>query len=239
MFWDRSTNRTRFVGSIEGVQLGSVLPQWNLDLNVESESFRGEGELTWPGSPLALDIKEVEGPFTLEISDGRFVDIEQGGGVARILGLLNYSTFAQRLSGNFSDVLSKGVSFNRIYANVNFQSGKFEFTEPMFVEGNGLLLRVNGTVDLTHGLLDNELVVTLPVSDSLPWYAAYVAIANPVAGVGVLIGRRIFGTQIENLSSGKYRISGTLDDPRVEFDSIFTADMDDSSASRTQVEKEP
>ena len=99
------------------------------------------------------------------------------------------------------------------------------------MEGNGLLFRVNGTVDLTDGRLDNELVVTLPVSDSLPWYAAYVAIANPVAGVGVLLGRRIFGDQIENLSSGKYQISGTLKDPQAEFVSIFTSDMSTSSPS--------
>jgi len=239
MFWARSTNRTHFVGSIQGVALGSVLSQWGFDLSIEGESFSGEGDLTWPGSPLAFAIKDIEGSFVSEVKNGRFVDIEQGGGVARILGLLNYSTIAQRLTGNFSDVVSKGISFNRIHAPVNFQSGILGFTEPMFVEGNGLLFRVNGTVDLSDGRLENELVITLPVSDSLPWYAAYIAIANPVAGVGVLLGRRIFGAQIENLSSGKYRLSGTLDEPRVEFVSIFTTDMEDSSTSQTQVEKAP
>ena len=239
MFWARSTNRTHFVGSIQGVALGSVLSQWGFDFSIESESFRGEGDLTWPGSPLAFAIKDIEGSFVSEIKNGRFVDIEQGGGVARILGLLNYSTIARRLTGNFSDVVSKGISFNRIHAPVNFQSGILGFTEPMFVEGNGLLFRVNGTVDLSDGRLDNELVITLPVSDSLPWYAAYIAIANPVAGVGVLLGRRIFGAQIENLSSGKYQISGTLNDPRVEFVSIFTNEMSTSSTSQTQVGKKP
>ena len=129
------------------------------------------------------------------------------------------------------------MSFNRIHAGVNLRSGILEFSEPMFVEGNGLLFRVNGTVDLTDGALDNELVVTLPVSDSLPWYAAYIAIANPAAGVGVLLGRRIFGAQIENLSSGKYQISGTLNDPQVEFLSIFTTDMSTSIPSEPRIEQ--
>jgi uncharacterized protein YhdP len=237
MFWARSTNRTHFVGSIQGVALGSVLSQWGFDHSIEGESFRGEGDLTWPGSPLAFAVNKVDGSFNSEIDNGRFVNIEQGRGVARILGLLNYSTIARRLSGNFSDVLSKGVSFNRIQARVKFQSGVLGFTEPMFVEGNGLLFRVNGTVDLSDGRLDNELVITLPVSDSLPWYAAYIAIANPMAGVGVLLGRRIFGAQIENLSSGKYQISGTLNDPRVEFVSIFTNDLNTSNTLQTQVKK--
>ena len=79
--------------------------------------------------------------------------------------------------------------------------------------------------------------MTLPVSDSLPWYAAYIAIANPAAGVGVVLGRRIFGAQIENLSSGKYHISGTLNDPQVEFVSIFTSDMSTSSPLHTRIEQ--
>ncbi|MFP6796119.1 MAG: AsmA-like C-terminal region-containing protein [Pseudomonadales bacterium] len=238
VFWTRSTNRTRFVGSIRGLDLASVLSQWGFELNVEGESFLGEGDFTWRGSPLAFAIKDIEGSFVSEIKNGRFPDIEQGGGIARILGLLNYSTIGRRLTGNFSDVVSKGISFNRIQARMNFQSGILAFEEPMFVEGNGLLFRINGTVNLTDGRLDNELVVTLPVSDSLPWYAAYIAIANPAAGVGVLLGRRIFGAQIESLSSGKYHISGTLNHPRVEFESIFTTDMDNSRSTRTEVEKE-
>ena len=186
MLWSRSTNRTYFVGRIQGVDLQSVLSRWGFDPNIEAESFAGEGNLDWPGSPLAFSVNEVSGRINSEINEGQIVDIEQGRGVARILGLLNYSTIARRLSGNFSDVVSEGVSFNRIHAGLNFRSGIVEFSEPLYVEGNGLLFRVNGTVDLTDGRLDNELVVTLPVSDSLPWYAAYVAIANPVAGVGVL-----------------------------------------------------
>ena len=237
MLWSRSTNRTYFEGRIQGVALRSVLSQWGFDLNMEAESFVGKGSIDWPGSPLAFDVDKVVGRIDSEINNGRIVDIEQGGGVARILGLLNYSAIARRLSGNFSDIVSKGVSFNRIHAGVNLRSGILEFSEPMFVEGNGLLFRVNGTVDLTDGALDNELIVTLPVSDSLPWYAAYIAIANPAAGVGVLLGRRIFGAQIENLSSGKYQISGTLNDPQVEFLSIFTTDMSTSIPSEPRIEQ--
>ena len=99
------------------------------------------------------------------------------------------------------------------------------FDEPMFIEGSGSLIRVSGTVDLDSGALDNQMIVTLPLNQSLPWYAAYLALANPAAGVGVLVANRIFDQQIENLSSGKYLITGTLDEPQVEFDTIFTKEM--------------
>jgi uncharacterized protein YhdP len=65
------------------------------------------------------------------------------------------------------------------------------------------------------------MLVTLPVSRSLPWYAAYVALANPLAGIGMLVGERVLRKPLEQFSSARYRISGTLDDPQVSFVSVF------------------
>ena len=70
-----------------------------------------------------------------------------------------------------------------------------------------------------------EMIVTLPVSKSLPWYAAYLALSNPLGGVIVLIGERVFREPIQALSSAKYRVGGTLDDPVVDFVSIWDKSM--------------
>ena len=101
----------------------------------------------------------------------------------------------------------------------------------MIVEGNSSLIRLTGNVNLNSGILDNEMIVTLPLDKSLPWYAAYVALANPAAGVGVLLARRIFDDQIESLSSGRYSIRGTLSDPVVEFETVFTAEAETSNVA--------
>ena len=66
-------------------------------------------------------------------------------------------------------------------------------------------------------LNDNELIVTLPVSESLPWYAAYLAVANPIVGLGVIVGERVFRKPIEKFSSGKFKIKGNINDPEVSF----------------------
>ena len=83
------------------------------------------------------------------------------------------------------------------------------------------------------GRLDNEMIVTLPVSKSLPWYAAYVALANPLAGVGLLVGERVLRRPLEQFSSARYRIGGTLENPEVKFVSVFdvsTPDREDTAA---------
>ena len=92
--------------------------------------------------------------------------------------------------------------------------GTIKFVEPMVIEGTGGEFHINGSVNLLTGTLDNEMVVTLPVSSSLPWYAAYLGFVNPLAAGAVLVGERIFRNQIEKFSSAKYKVSGTLQESR-------------------------
>jgi hypothetical protein len=103
----------------------------------------------------------------------------------------------------------------------------------MEVDGTGSNFRVAGTVDLEAGILENEMIVTLPVSKSLPWYGAYIAIANPIAGLGVLVGERVLRKPLEQFSSAKYEISGTLEDPQVKLMGVFDTSMSEPK------EKEP
>jgi uncharacterized protein YhdP len=81
-------------------------------------------------------------------------------------------------------------------------------------------------VDLREGTLKNEMIVTLPVSESLPWYAAYVAIANPLAGIGVAIGERILRKPIQRMSSAKFTVDGRIDDPEVKFLTLWGESID-------------
>ncbi len=92
---------------------------------------------------------------------------------------------------------------------------------PAVVEGTSSILRITGNVDLTTWALDNDVVLTLPVSRSLPWYAAYAALANPLAGAGVLVAERLLRDQLDSFSSARYRVTGTLDEPKITFVKIF------------------
>jgi hypothetical protein len=110
--------------------------------------------------------------------------------------------------------------------------------EPMKVDGAGSKFRIVGTVDLIEGQLDNEMIVTLPVTKGLPWYAAYVALANPLAGLGVLVGERVLRKPLEQFSSAKYQISGTLDDPELKFVNVWDTSVDGPQVSLEQLEPE-
>ncbi|PWG73804.1 hypothetical protein DF186_21160, partial [Enterococcus hirae] len=81
---------------------------------------------------------------------------------------------------------------------------------PIRIVGPSSRFRIEGALELSTDLLAGEMIVTLPVSSNLPWYAAYAALlANPIAGAGVFVAERIFRDQIDKFSSARYRIEGT------------------------------
>ena len=212
--WSRDGS-TRFEGTVEAGNLRDVLPRWDFVANVESESFAGEGSLRWPGSPLEFDLAKVSGRASLDLVKGRFLDVEQGAGAARIMSLINFSTIVKRISLDFTDVLGRGVSFDRALANLSVTDGRARFDGPAKITGTGLRFDIDGSVDFASGALDYTMVVTPTLHASLPWYAAIVAASNPVLAAGVLFGQQVFKDPIKRLASFDVVVKGTYDDPEV------------------------
>ena len=221
-----ATGRTYFQGTVTAADLRDVLPLWNFAPSVESEQFTSGGSLSWPGSPMNFELAGLSGEAELRLLNGRFLDVEQGAGATRIMSLINFSTIVKRMSLDFSDVFGRGVSFDEVVAPLALVDGRAWFTEPARIKGTGLRFEISGDVDLANGTLDNEMVVTLPVNASLPWYAAVLAMSNPAAAAGVLVGRQVFKDPIERLSSGMYRLGGTIDEPDVQFVRMFDNAVD-------------
>lgn len=228
--WSREANTTEFVGSVRAGNVAGVLPQWDFAPSVESESFAMQGRLKWPGSPLMFDLAHLSGNVSLDLDSGRFVDVDTGAGATRIMSLVNFWTIAKRLNLDFSDVFGEGIGFDEVRMQLALDDGLVHFEEPASIAGTGSSFRINGTVDLDTGALDNEMIVTLPLHQSLPWYAAFIALANPAGAVGVLVGGQLLREPLSRLTSGKYRVGGTYDEPEVNFISMFAEDIEGTAA---------
>ncbi len=228
--WSRADNRTAFTGSISALDMGDVLEGWGYARSIETESMLTQASVSWPGSPLNFELLQLRGDIEAGVTSGRFLDVTSGGNTLRIFSLLNFTAIAKRMSLNFKDVFGRGLSFEKVEAATVLDEGQLRFTRPMQVEGTGGDFKVNGSIDLIAGTLDNEMVVTLPVNKSLPWLGAYLALANPMVGIGVLVGERILRKPIKELSSAKYKITGSLDDPQIELESIFDRSMDEGKS---------
>ena len=63
--------------------------------------------------------------------------------------------------------------------------------------------------------LSCELIMTLPLRDYLPAYA--LLLGGPLTAGMVYIAGKAFKKPLNKLSSGKWRIKGTLNNPKTEF----------------------
>lgn len=234
--WSRN-GQSLFEGTVSAGDLKDVLPLWDFAPSIESESFRSSGRLSWPGSPMNFELAGLSGEARLELTNGRFLDVEQGAGATRILSLINFANIVKRISLDFSDVFGRGISFEEVVAPLTLVDGRARFPEPAKIKGTGPRFEISGNVDLVTGALDNEMVVTLPLQASLPWYAAVLALSNPAAAAGVLVGRRVFRNPIESLSSGTFHVSGTYDDPQVELVRMFDNQVDPTPADASAADE--
>lgn len=227
LVWRGGDNVSTFSGTLAMGNLAEVLPLWGYAPNVASERAGVKGTVSWKGSPAAFSLAGLEGTAKISADDGRFLEVDAAGGTQRILSLLNFTTIAKRMSLDFSDIFGRGLSFDELSAELGFETGTLRFLKPLSVEGTGIKLRMTGTVQLSDRALDHEMVVTLPVNRSLPWYAAYLGLANPIAGIGVLVGERVLRKPLETFSSARYRVTGTVENPRVQLVSVFATDAEE------------
>ena len=169
------------LASLLVADLAQVLPLWDFAPTLTTQSAQFSGALNWRGSPANVEVERLIGDASFVASNGRFLEVDAGGqGAMKIFSLVNFSTVLKRLKFDFSDVAAEGISFDSINATARFDEGLMTFVEPIDIQGSGSNFKIAGQVDLVAGTLDNEMIVTLPVTRSLPWYAAYVALASPL-----------------------------------------------------------
>ena len=234
---DGRGDSTRFFGLLKASNIAPVLGSFGYAGSVESKQLSLRADLGWVGSPLAFKLSELDGSAELDLRDGRFVQVE-GAGAARLLGVFDFAAIARRARLDFTDVFGKGLSYDKISGRMQFAAGQLSFPETLQVEGPGSEFRLGGSVNLASGSLSNDMIVTLPLSRTLPWYAAYAAFANPLAGAGLFVAERLLRDQINQFSSAKYHISGTIDEPLVSFVSVFDRTLDQTPPGK-KLSQEP
>ena len=211
-----------FLGTINADDIGATLTSWGFASSIEGSDFSFNTNMTWNGSPAAMDINIVEGQLHIDKGKGRFVQAETGTGVLKLLGIFDFVQIGRRFQFDFDDVVQKGWSFNSISGAVKFNKGSIDVLEPVVIEGSSNILKIGGSIDLETKQLDNDLIVTLPVNRNLPWYAAYSTVSGgPLIGFGVMLVRKVMKKQIDQMSSAKYKVTGTWEEPEIGFVTIF------------------
>nr|WP_084166459.1 YhdP family protein [Stutzerimonas azotifigens] len=214
-----SGGQSWYRGRLQGGNLAEVLAAWGLEPSVTSRAFQLDVDARWPGSPAWFGLERLSGTLSPQLREGQLVEMEGGAQALRVFGLLNLNSIGRRLRLDFSDLLDRGLSYDRVRGRLDVAEGVYRTREPLTLTGPSSNLELNGTLDMRSDRIDARLLVTLPVSNNLP-LAAIIAGA-PAIGGALFIADKLLGDRVARFASVQYRVEGPWQAPSITFDRPF------------------
>lgn len=204
---------------MEGKNLADVLKAWNFAPSATSERFRLDADGRWPGSPAWVSLKRYSGSLDASLRNGQFVEVEGSAQALRVFGLLNFNSIGRRLRLDFSDLLGKGLAYDRVKGLLVGSDGRFVTRKPITLEGPSSGLELDGTLDLAADRIDAKLLVTLPVTNNLP--LAALIVGAPAIGGALFVVDKLLGDKVARFASVQYKVEGSWKNPKITFDKPF------------------
>ncbi|MCU1741890.1 MULTISPECIES: YhdP family protein [unclassified Pseudomonas] len=213
------TSGSWFNGRLQGKNLADVLKAWSYAPTVTSEDFSLDVDGRWPGSPAWVGPKRFSGSLDATLNKGQFVEADGGAQALRVFGLLNFNSIGRRLRLDFSDLLGKGLSYDRVKGLLVASDGVYVTRKPITLTGPSSNLELNGTLDMVADRVDAKLLVTLPVTNNLP--IAALLVGAPAIGGALFLIDKLIGDRVARFASVKYSVTGPWKEPKITFDKPF------------------
>lgn len=204
-----------YKGRLQGDNLADVLKAWGFAPTVTSRNFRLDADGRWPGSPAWIGLKRFSGSLDASLRTGQFVEVEGGAQALRVFGLLNFNSIGRRLRLDFSDLLGKGLAYDRVKGLLVSSEGVYVTREPITVTGPSSNFELEGTLDMVRDRINADLQVTLPVTNNLP--LAALIVGAPAIGGALFLVDRLIGDRFARYASVHYRVEGPWKEPRITF----------------------
>lgn len=204
-----------YKGRMQGKDLSDVLLAWNFAPTASSESFHLDVDGRWPGSPAWVSLKRFSGSLDATLRNGQFTEVQGPASALRVFGLLNFNSIGRRLRLDFSDLLGRGLSYDRVKGLLVASDGVYVTREPITLTGPSSNLELDGTLNMADDLVDATLLVTLPVSNNLP--LAALIVGAPAIGGALFVVDKLLGDRVARFASVQYSVKGRWQDPQITF----------------------
>src|SRR5204862_1527800 len=181
-----------------------------------SKAIRGgrgqlSGQISWMGSPFAIDYASLAGQVNVAIDAGQFLKVEPG--AARLLGVLSLQSLPRRLALDFRDVFQEGFAFDNITGDVTIAQGVAR-TNNLRMRGVQAAVLMEGQADIERET-QNLRVVVVPEINAGTASLAYAAI-NPALGLGTFLAQLVLRKPIIAAGTREFRVTGPWADPKVD-----------------------
>jgi uncharacterized protein (TIGR02099 family) len=190
---------------------GQLLERFGFKGVVRNGTGKLEGQLTWRGSPLALNYPTLGGQFNIQIDNGQFLKVEPG--VAKLLSVLSMQSIVKRLSFDFRDVFSEGFIFDLFRGDVTIDQG-LATTNNLQISGVNAVILMDGKSDIAAGTQDIRVVYAPEVNAGIASLLVASAI-NPAIGLGTFLAQLFLRQPLIEAVTKEFRVQGTWADPIV------------------------
>jgi uncharacterized protein (TIGR02099 family) len=187
-----------------------------LDRLGTSKAIRGgkgqlSGQISWLGSPFAIDYASLAGQVNVAIDAGQFLKAEPG--AARLLGVLSLQSLPRRLSLDFRDVFQEGFAFDNVTGDVAIAQGVAK-TNNLRMRGVQALVLMEGSADIARETQELRVVVVPEINAGTA--ALAYAVINPAIGLGAFLAQTLLRKPLTQASTREFHVSGPWADPKVE-----------------------
>ncbi len=220
--------RSQVEAHLASQDIGALLQGLGMSGQVASGKGDIHAELGWRGGPEAFDLKTVQAALSVDVHDGRLLELDPGAG--RVLGLLGAAQLRRRLLLDFSDFFAKGFSFDRVHGNARLAQGVLD-SDGIEVKGPAADIHVRGRTDLKARQFDQTIAV-LPKSGGL-LTAVGALTAGPVGAAMGAVANAVLDKPMQGIGAKTYRVTGPWSEPKVE---IINRDNATSSALPPKLE---
>ena len=190
---------------------GQLLERFGFKGVVRNGSGKLEGQLTWRGSPLAMNYPTLGGQFNIQIVNGHFLKVEPG--VAKLLSVLSMQSIMKRLSFDFRDVFSDGFIFDLFRGDVTIDRG-LATTNNLQISGVNAVILMDGKSDIAAGTQDIRVVYAPEVNAGIASLLVASAI-NPAIGLGTFLAQLFLRQPLIEAVTKEFRVQGTWAEPIV------------------------
>ncbi|WP_298833622.1 YhdP family protein [uncultured Piscinibacter sp.] len=197
--------------SLDVADGGALLERLGTGKAVRGGKGQLSGQLSWLGSPLALDYPTLSGNVAVAIDAGQFLKADPG--AARLLGVLSLQALPRRLALDFRDVFQEGFAFDNLSGDLKISHG-VATTNNLRMRGVQAVVLMEGQADIARETQDLRVVV-VPEINAGTASLAYAAI-NPAVGLGTFLAQMFLRRPLTAAGTREFHVSGSWADPKVE-----------------------
>lgn len=191
--------------------LGATLARLGQTDVVKGAAGKLAGEVSWLGTPFALDIPSLQGTLKASLDKGQFLKIDPGAG--RMLAVFSLQSIPRRLTLDFRDMFSDGFAFDSLAATAHLSAGVLN-TDDFAMQSAAAEVRGTGRLDLMKETQDFRFTVK-PDFNAGGVSLAYMLV-NPPLGLGTLLVQWLLREPLRTQLTVEYDVKGPWNKPEVK-----------------------